>query len=357
VHAADRILEERAVSEALPAGCRRRFGTLRAAHVGAPPHPRRGWAEATPPAPLQIGSTAERTVTVGERRVRVLTRPDGRLLRQLQLSVPVQAATVLPDLTGLALALRLERREFHPTLGEHGIVNHQLAWIDLDATRTQLLSPYISGVPRHLALAPDGSAVALAPGDGPIQVRRLPGGEILGEVRLSLPLDAVRFTPDGRFLVAAASGNPNPFAELNDRTPWRQERGRWALPELEGEVRNEGYDPADRPPSPDPGARLEALRAEAGVEALPRAGSRILAPSPCGRWLALETHLLDLERGRFHPLPSPERPGATVTALTWSPDGARLERSLAHGVVEVLNPDGRRRETREGRRSMLSRAR
>lgn len=230
----------------LAPGCRRRWGSTRL--VAADPQ--------------DVVVAADRVVVAGARELRVHDRATGALRAWFQLEgrlgvLALDAAGRRAWLVGWQ-----ERPTEIPGIGPATLATPCAAALDLEAGVLTTLAGPVPANPRHVAVDPEARYLAIAPPDGAIHVLALPGGEPVGEARLAYPLDRVGFSADGRRLEAVASGNPNPFAELSDRTPWRVARGSWGLPGLVGEVEDEAFRDADRVRRTPADRRLAALRAE-----------------------------------------------------------------------------------------------
>lgn len=331
----------------LPPGARRRHGTTRLVPAGTPPHPVRG--ELEPRArngPARVEVHPEHVVTISAREVRVHDRATGALRVHVLLDGELDTGAADPAARRLFLVGSRVSEEELDGIGRADVHRPASAILDLETGEARALLPDPRGWVRSIHVHPDGTYLLLAGGDGPVRVLTLPGGEELGQVRLSLPIDTVDFSADGSAVVVTGSGNPDPTAELSSQTPWEHETGTWSLPSLEGEIATRPYRPSDRVPREEPGADLAALRLELGLAVgVPRVGGRRMAFSPCGRWLATPDHLVDREDGRVRDLPA-DLPGwERIRGLFWEAgEPPLLTRAYDRTYRELCDAALRRRD-------------
>ena len=307
----------------LPPGCRQRWGTTRLVACDL----------------VDVAVTPEVVVTFGAREVRVHDRARGALRAWLFLEGRVERGVVSPGGSDAWVSGWREEPTEIPGIGRAVLRRPAAAHLDLEAGRLDRLSGEVPPRPRYLDVDPTGRFLAVAPPDGAIRVLGLPGGEVLGEVRLPYPLERVQFSADGARLEADARGNPNPTAELNDRTPWRQAHGSWSLPDLVGEV-DDGPDLGQtRAHRNRPAQALASLRSQLTP------GVAMAADPP--DWV--QEALGEAVAPADEVWPGPEVPGAVATfpgghwLLGGFPDGAVRVADLRTGVVHdpVVGDPGR----------------
>lgn len=207
----------------LPPACLARRGSTRFGHpvtAGPGASGERRRRAPTPESGPAFALGDDRVVTAGRDSVRVFARATGALRRCLRLGgAVVRCARVPGPGERLALVLERRRREVMEAVGVVAVVGYHAALLDLEAGTLRELGPALGAEPRVLAASPRGDLLALGFPSGSVRLQPLGPGAHERAVPLWLPFDALGFSPDGRWLACAASGDPDPTAELSSRNP------------------------------------------------------------------------------------------------------------------------------------------
>ncbi len=165
----------------------------------------------------------ERLVVAGGDSVRLLDLVTGIPTRAFRLSGEVRQAALAPDAG--ALALLLEQKTFvnhDPRLelvGPHFLATSRIAVLDLESGQLRALELPARAETR-LAISPDAAVLAICTGAEVTTVRLASGAELGKGTASLLGLDGMAVDAARGRVAAVFGGNPNPSAELNDRTPW-----------------------------------------------------------------------------------------------------------------------------------------